>query len=99
MMTSYVHYTGIQLNTILLGIVEKELINGLLKECGRMYEFNHPNVLKLLGVCLDGGPAPLIVMPFMTNGSLNTYLKKERDSVVLDPDSTKPDDAVICTEK
>ncbi len=59
-----------------------------------MHEFDHPNVLKLSGVCLDGGPAPLIIMPFMANGSLNVYLKGERGNILLDPKSTEPDDAV-----
>ncbi len=44
-----------------------------------MQEFNHPNVLKLRGVCLDGGPAPYIIMPFMSNGSLLSHLKQERE--------------------
>jgi serine/threonine protein kinase len=44
-----------------------------------MEKFNHPNVLTLIGVCLDGGPAPYIVMPFMAKGSLLSYLKEERD--------------------
>ena len=61
-----------------------------------MYEFDHPNVLKLLGVCMDGGPAPLIIMPFMANGSLKAYLTKERKNLLLDPVSTSPDDTVIC---
>ena len=46
-------------------------------------------------MCLDGGPAPLIVMPFMVNGSLHAYLKKKRVNLLLDPDATKSDDAVI----
>lgn len=50
-----------------------------------MYEFDHPNVLKLIGVCLDGGPAPYIIMPFMANGSLLSYLRKERKELVLEP--------------
>ena len=50
-----------------------------------MSDFDHPNVLTLTGVCLDGGPAPYIVMPFMFNGSLLSYLKKERDNLVLPP--------------
>ena len=61
-----------------------------------MYKFNHPNVLKLSGVCLDGGPAPYIIMPYMENGSLNTYLKNERESFLLDPETAQPDDAVGC---
>jgi len=73
----------------LLGFVEKALIRSLLEECAKMHEFDHPNVLKLTGVCLDGGPAPFIVMPFMSNGSLLGYLKKERSGLVLEPNSTK----------
>ena len=48
-----------------------------------MYSFNHPNVLSLTGICLDGGPTPYIIMPLMTNGSLLAYLKKNRDSLVV----------------
>ena len=50
-----------------------------------MAEFDHPNVLSLIGVCLDGGPAPFIVMPFMHNGSLIYYLKREREKLVIKP--------------
>ena len=55
----------------------------LLKECAKMSKFDHPNVLKMTGVCLDGGPTPFIVMPFMSNGSLLSYLKQERQNLVL----------------
>jgi serine/threonine protein kinase len=48
-----------------------------------MYEFDHPNVLPLRGVCLDGGTAPYIIMPFMANGSLLAYLKKKRETLVV----------------
>ena len=50
-----------------------------------MSEFDHHNILTLIGVCLDGGPAPYIIMPFMENGSLLSYLKKERENLVLEP--------------
>ncbi len=61
-----------------------------------MYKFDHPHVLKLSGVCMDGGPAPYIIMPFMANGSLSSYLKKERANLlaILDPKTTEPDDVV-----
>ena len=49
-----------------------------------MKNFNHPNVLNLIGVCVDGGPGPYIVMPFMINGSVLAYLKKERGNLILD---------------
>ena len=48
-----------------------------------MYTFDHPNVLTLSGVCLDGGPAPYIIMPFMANGSLLAYLKKNRATLIV----------------
>ena len=61
----------------------------MLKECAKMYQFNHSNVLTLRGICLDGGPAPYVIMPFMVNGSLLTYLKDNRDKLVV---STKDKD-------
>ena len=48
-----------------------------------MKDFDHPNVMSLVGVCLDAGPGVSIVMPFMANGSLLGYLKQERDSLYL----------------
>ena len=55
----------------------------MLKECSKMYVFDHPNVLPLTGVCLDGGSAPFIIMPFMANGCLLAYLKKNRESLLV----------------
>ena len=48
-----------------------------------MWKFNHPNVMTLIGICIDGGPTPYIVMPFIDNGSLYSYLKKERSKFVI----------------
>ena len=53
-------------------------------ESMKMKEFEHPHVLGLIGVCIDAGPAPYIVMPFMANGSLLSYLRKERSNLLLD---------------
>ena len=41
----------------------------------------HPHIMRLIGFCKDG-PTPGIIMPFMENGSLLSYVKKERDLVV-----------------
>ena len=38
-----------------------------------MSRLNHPNVIRLLGVCTDE-TAPFIMMEYMTNGDLNQYL-------------------------
>ena len=56
-------------------------------ESERMKKFNHPNVMNLIGVCIDVGEKPYIVMPFMANGSLLTYLKKERSYFTIAEDA------------
>ena len=48
-----------------------------------MKAFDHPNVMSLIGVCIEAGKQPYIVMPFMANGSLLTYIKKERTHLTL----------------
>ena len=59
-----------------------------------MSKFDHPNVLTLSGVCLDGGPAPFIIMPFMTNGSLLAHLKKNRATLVIRSCDSEDDNEV-----
>ena len=48
-----------------------------------MKNFDHPNVMGLLGVCLDAGPAPYLVLPYMANGNLLSHLKTNRETLVL----------------
>ena len=48
-----------------------------------MRNLDHPNVLKLVGVCVDAGSAPYIVMPFMINGSLLAHLRTEKRNLVF----------------
>ena len=67
-------------------------IEDLLKEGLKMKQFSHPHVLGLLGVCLDAGPAPFIVLPFMTGGSLLSYAKNNRSTLVRKVD--EEDDVV-----
>ena len=57
-----------------------------MEESLKMKRFDHLHVMSLIGVCLDAGPAPYIVMPYMANGSLLSYLKKERVNVILHAD-------------
>ena len=52
-----------------------------------MSDFDHPNILTVTGMCMDGGPIPYIVMPYMYNGDLLFYLKKERENLVVPLDS------------
>ena len=48
-----------------------------------MLSFNHPNVMSLIGVCFNGG-VPLLIMPFMVNGTLLDYVKKNRDTLYFE---------------
>ena len=61
-----------------------------------MYNFEHPHVLGIIGVCVDGGPTPYIVIPFMANGSLLTYIKKEKMNLVVPIDSDDHELASVC---
>ena len=54
-----------------------------------MKVFKHPNVMSLLGVCLDMGPIPYIVLPFMSRGDLLTYIQQKQSLLVLDCDETE----------
>ena len=56
-----------------------------MKEVTTMLSFDHPNVMSLIGLCLDRG-APLIIMPFMANGSVLEYLKKHKEDLYLTSD-------------
>ena len=46
-----------------------------------MQDFEHPRVMSLLGVCLDSSVG--IVMPYMVNGSVLSYLKREKAALLL----------------
>ena len=79
------------------GFLEPDLVKSLLEEFIKMSSFDHPNVLTVTGVCLDGGPVPYVVMPFMFNGDLLSYLKKERGRLVVPPDSELDDGTMVRT--
>ena len=48
-----------------------------------MKELSHPNVMNLLGVCIDAGPTPYIVLPYMANGDLLSYIRKQQNSLLV----------------
>ena len=51
-----------------------------------MARFDHPNVMKLIGVSLSMDTIPFLVMPFMANGSLLSYLRKNRPELTVKND-------------
>ena len=54
----------------------------LAKEVSTMLSFNHLNVMSLIGVCVDG-EMPLLIMPFMSNGSVLDYVRKHKDELLI----------------
>ena len=57
-----------------------DAIKDLVAESAIMKTFHHPNVLALLGVCInyDDEDVLKIVIPFMVNGDLRNFLKNNR---------------------
>ena len=56
-----------------------EVLESFLHESVLMKNFDHPNVLNILGVGLDpDNGLPFIVLPFMANGNLKMYLINKR---------------------
>ncbi|XP_055013910.1 tyrosine-protein kinase receptor TYRO3 [Boleophthalmus pectinirostris] len=54
-----------------------------LKEAANMKDFNHPNVIQLIGVSLQRRPGrllpvPMVILPFMKHGDLHTFLLLSR---------------------
>ena len=66
-----------------IGDFDQVEVERFVEESLKMSQFKHIHVMSLIGVCLDAGSAPYIIMPYMANGSLIKYLKRERKNVVL----------------
>ena len=77
---------------VVQGMYSQEEVDAMLEEGLKLKHFQHPNVLSLIGVCVDAGPAPYIVMPFMSNGSLLSYLRREKLALVL---SDEADEEIV----
>ena len=80
---------------LLTGFFDQNRATDMIKESVKMHGLEHPHVLSIIGVCVDAGPSPYIVMPFMANGSLLTYIRKEKNKLVRSIDSTDDDLASV----
>ena len=67
----------------------------IIQESLKMSRFKHIHVMRLIGVCTDCGSAPYIIMPYMANGSLLSYLRREKWNILLPHHANK--DEVIMT--
>ena len=75
------------------GFFDSAAIHEVLEESVKMKSFSHRNVLNMIGVCLDAGSAPYLLMPYMENGSLLAFLKKERENLLF-PEGTGEEEKV-----
>ena len=66
-----------------VGFVDDGAIEELLGECEKMKNLNHLHVMTIKGICLDGGPVPFLILPYMANGSLLSYIRKEKRNLVV----------------
>ena len=66
----------------------------LVSETATMKIFDHPNVLRLLGICVDSNDHEMLraVLPYMANGDLGNFLIQKR----LDPANTSEFANVCC---
>ena len=72
----------------------------MLKEVKKMSTFDeHPNVMPLLGVCMDAGAGVSLIMPYREQGSLLDYLKRERNNLVIPNDPNMAIDSISALVK
>ncbi|TDH01130.1 hypothetical protein EPR50_G00177070 [Perca flavescens] len=84
----------VAVKTMKLDSFSQREIEEFLNEAACMKDFNHLNVIKLLGVCLEVGaghfPKPMVILPFMKYGDLHSFLLRSRlgDSPMFLPTQT-----------
>ncbi|KAK2846646.1 hypothetical protein Q5P01_009645 [Channa striata] len=82
----------VAVKTMKIAICTRTEMEDFLREAACMKEFDHANVMRLLGVCLqtvesEGYPSPVVILPYMKHGDLHSYLLYSRlgDSPVFLP--------------
>uniref|UniRef100_A0A8C9DT16 Tyrosine-protein kinase receptor n=1 Tax=Prolemur simus TaxID=1328070 RepID=A0A8C9DT16_PROSS len=86
----------VAVKTLKKGSTDQEKIE-FLKEAHLMSKFNHPNILKQLGVCLLNEPQ-YIILELMEGGDLLTYLRKARMTTFHGPLLTLADLVDLCVD-
>ncbi|XP_067883710.1 tyrosine-protein kinase Mer isoform X2 [Heterodontus francisci] len=73
----------VAVKTMKLDNFSQREIEEFLSEAACMKDFDHPNVIKLLGVCLELSSReqiakPMVILPFMKYGDLHSFLLRSR---------------------
>ena len=63
-------------------------VEQLTKEVSTMLSLEHTNVMSLRGVCV-AVDSPLLIMPFMANGSVLEFVKHHKDSLLCISEESK----------
>ena len=97
---------GSKVETIRLRVAIKRLKDNasseekrdFLQEAKLLANFDHPNIVQLIGICLDRG-STLIVMELMLGGDLHRYMQENYPKPNLNPDNLTYDDLLkICLD-
>ena len=74
------------INDICIDFNSLDKLKSFLRESAVMKKFDHPNVLKVLGISLETEDGlPFILLPYMANGDLKNFLKSKRpDTLTVD---------------
>ncbi|XP_078287093.1 LOW QUALITY PROTEIN: tyrosine-protein kinase receptor UFO-like [Rhinoraja longicauda] len=77
------YFLKVAVKTMKIAICTRTEMEDFLREAVCMKEFDHPNVMRLLGVCLqnnenEGYPSPVVILPFMKHGDLHSFLLSSR---------------------
>jgi len=65
---------------LFIAVISLDSMVEMVAETAIMKNFDHPNVLKLLGVCMDSSDDDMLkaILPYMANGDLKNFLKQNR---------------------
>ena len=73
----------------LAALFSRNDVERLAKEVSTMLSFEHTNVMPLLGVCVEA-EIPLLIMPFMSNGSVLDFVRQNKEEMLCNNTATEP---------
>jgi len=57
---------------------ESDMVELFLREAVIMKDFEHVNVLRIVGVSFEADGSPMVILPYMANGDLRQYILNPR---------------------
>jgi serine/threonine protein kinase len=75
---AYENPAKVAVKTLQSNDFDRHSVENFLKEGVIMKNFRHPHVLQLLGVVVGPSNEPMVILPFMANGDLRSYVKDKK---------------------